>query len=137
MNSPLTLFQSLRDMYVRYLDSPFDLRYSDLVKERHQMVATDGKIYREPLIEPLAPYQTCGQTFSEMAQDILGGQWSQREIDDLTTFVSLELFPPRHPQKWSPYAHQREVFAQSVISARGVVVTTGTGSGDTHCFLLP
>ncbi len=137
MNSPTTLFQSLREMYLRYLDSPFDLRYPELVQERDQMVAADGRIYREPLIEPLAPYQTCGQTFPQVAQTLLAGQWSQAEIDDLANFVSLDLFPPQHPQKWSPYTHQCDVFEQSVIHGRDVVVTTGTGSGKTECFLLP
>lgn len=34
MSNPLRLFEDLRDMYLRYLDSPFDLRYQDLAAER-------------------------------------------------------------------------------------------------------
>ena len=34
MSNPITLFDDLREMYLRYLDSPFDLRYPDLVAER-------------------------------------------------------------------------------------------------------
>jgi hypothetical protein len=49
----LRLFENLRDMYLRYLDSPFDLRYQDLVGERRQLLDPDGRIYRHPLIEPV------------------------------------------------------------------------------------
>ena len=34
MSNPIALFDDLREMYLRYLDSPFDLRYPDLVAER-------------------------------------------------------------------------------------------------------
>jgi ATP-dependent helicase YprA (DUF1998 family) len=133
MKSPSTVFESLRDMYLRYLDSPFDLRYPDLVAERRQLLGVDGRIYRLPLIEPLPTYQTCGVPFSAVAQDILSGTWNQNDIGDLVDFVSLELFPPsRHP-----YTHQREVFEEVVVNGHDAVVTTGTGSGKTECFLLP
>jgi DEAD/DEAH box helicase domain-containing protein len=133
MKSPSTVFESLRDMYLRYLDSPFDLRYPNLVAERRQLLGVDGRIYRLPLIEPLPAYQTCGVPFSSVAQDVLSGTWSQNDIDDLIDFVSLELFPPsRHP-----YTHQREVFEEVVVNGHDAVVTTGTGSGKTECFLLP
>jgi len=59
--------------------------------------------------------------------------WSHNEIADLADFVSLELFPPGR----LPYAHQEQVFAESVVNGRDVVVTTGTGSGKTECFFLP
>lgn len=79
MKSPSTVFESLRDMYLRYLDSPFDLRYPDLVVERRQLLGVDGRIYRLPLIEPLPAYQTCGVPFAAVAQDVLSGTWNQNE----------------------------------------------------------
>ncbi len=133
MKSPTAVFESLRDMYLRYLDSPFDLRYEDLVTERRQLLDVDGRIYRLPLIEPLPAYQTCGAPFSTVAQDLLSGRWSQNDIDDLVDFVSLQLFPASR----QPYTHQRDVFEEVVVNGNDVVVTTGTGSGKTECFLLP
>jgi DEAD/DEAH box helicase domain-containing protein len=133
MNNPLAIFESLRDTYLRYLDSPFDLRYHDLVEERRQLLDTDGRLYRYPLIEPVPAYQLCGQTFPQIAQSVLSSSWSQNDIGDLAEFVSQGLFPPT----WQLYTHQRNVFAESVIHGHDVVVTTGTGSGKTECFLLP
>jgi DEAD/DEAH box helicase domain-containing protein len=133
MNNPIGLFDSIREMYLRYLDSPFDFRYPELVRDRNALLDVDGRIYREPLIEPVPQYQTCGQTFSQMALSILSGAWAPTEIAALSTFVSEELFPPTR----SPYTHQRDVFVESVVRGNDVVVTTGTGSGKTECFLLP
>ena len=133
MSNPIALFDDLRDMYLRYLDSPFDLRYPELVAERRALLTVDGRLFRQPLIEPIPAYRSSNQTFQAIAQGRLGGSWSNAEIADLADFVSLELFPPAR----LPYAHQDQVFAESVVNRNDVIVTTGTGSGKTECFLLP
>ncbi|MCU1338043.1 MAG: box helicase [Bryobacterales bacterium] len=133
MSNPLTLFDDLREMYLRYLDSPFDLRYPDLLRERRALLNTDGRLFRQPLIEPIPAYQSSNNTFQGIAQSLLGPSWSAADIADLANFVTLELFPPSRV----PYAHQEQVFAESVVNGNDVIVTTGTGSGKTECFLLP
>ncbi len=133
MSNPISLFNDLREMYLRYLDSPFDLRYPDLVTERRALLGVDGRIFREPLAEPLPEYESTGQTFQAVAQARLGGTWTPADIADLADFVSLELFPAAR----SPWVHQEQVFTESVVNGNDVVVTTGTGSGKTECFLLP
>src|SRR6266576_1909204 len=133
MSNPLTLFDDLREMYLRYLDSPFDLRYPDLIAERRALLNVDGRLFRQPLIEPIPAYQSSNRTFQAIAQARLGNSWSQGEVADLADFVSLEVFPPDR----LPYAHQEQVFAESVVNGHDVVVTTGTGSGKTECFFLP
>src|SRR6185437_10187799 len=120
MSDPIALFDDLREMYLRYLDSPFDMRYSDLVAERRGLLNLDGRIFRQPLIEPVPAYQSSNRTFQAMSQALLGGTWSHAAITDLADFVSLELFPPTR----QPYAHQEQVFAESVVNGHDVIVTT-------------
>jgi DEAD/DEAH box helicase domain-containing protein len=138
MNNPLAIFEDLRDTYLRYLDSPFDLRYPGLVAERRQLLDPDGRLYRHPLIEPVPAYQSSGQTFPQGVQSLLGA-WPTALAADLSDFVSQGLFPQTLPngQPRDLYTHQRTVFEESVIHGNDVVVTTGTGSGKTECFLLP
>src|SRR3954454_24062146 len=93
MTSPLAVFDALRDIYLRYLDSPFDLRYPDLVAERRQLLDADGRIYRSPLIEPVPAYERSGQTFAQTAQALLAPTWPASEIAALVGFVSQGLFP--------------------------------------------
>ena len=56
MTNPIAAFRSLRDTYFRYLDSPYDLRYPELVQERQRLLDVDGRLYRAPLIEPVPAY---------------------------------------------------------------------------------
>ena len=131
--NPNRLFEDLRDMYLRYLDSPFDLRYEDLTRERQSLLDQDGRIYRHPLIEPIPAYRTSGDSFGQAAQTLLSGNWQASEITDVAAFVDQGLFP----SALTLHQHQRDVFEQVVVNGRDAVVTTGTGSGKTECFLLP
>lgn len=133
MNNPLSLFRSLRDLYLRYLDSPFDLRYPDLVRERRALLDRDGYLWRQPLIEPVPTYPPCGRDFRGVAHDLLDGSWGAPAANELADFIACGAFRA----DLQPYEHQRRAFEQSVVHGRDVVVTTGTGSGKTECFLLP
>src|SRR5207245_652319 len=53
LSNPIALFRDLRDTYFRYLDSPYDIRYPDLIAERRRLLDADGRLYRHPLIEPV------------------------------------------------------------------------------------
>ena len=68
MSNPIALFDDLRDMYLRYLESPFDLRYPELVAERRALLSVDGRLFRQPLIEPIPAYRSSNQTFQAIAQ---------------------------------------------------------------------
>ena len=133
MNNPISLFRSLRDLYLRYLDSPFDLRYSDLVRERRELLDRDAYLWREPLIEPIPAYPVCGRDFRAVAHETLDGPWGSQPADEFAEFVACGAFR----DDLQPYEHQRLAFEQSVALGRDVVVTTGTGSGKTECFVLP
>ena len=139
MSNPIAIFETLRETYFRYLDSPFDLRYADLIQERRQLLDRDGRLYRNPLIEPVPAYQSSNDTFRQTVDRLLTATHSQAERDDLAAFVSLGLFPATLPngQPRELYSHQREAFEYSVLHGKDIVVTTGTGSGKTECFLLP
>ena len=138
MNNPLALFRNLRDLYLRYLDSPFDLRYADLVRERRALLDRDGYLWREPLIEPVPAYPRCEAAFRGVAHELLDNSWGEIFAEQLADLVEPTLFTdPRTGELWRPYLHQREVFRQSLVEGRDVVITTGTGSGKTECFLVP
>lgn len=133
MSNPIRFFENLRDMYLRYLDSPFDIRYDNLTAERRQLLDQDGRIYRRPLIEPNPAYRSTGQSFPQIAQALLGTTWQPNEIAAASSFISQGLFPP----SYTLHQHQHDVFQEVVVNQMDAVVTTGTGSGKTECFLLP
>src|SRR5262245_23868047 len=130
MKNPISVFNNLREAYLRYLDSPFDLRYEPLVEERRQLIDQDGRIYRHPLIEAVPAYVKCNETFGQIAQQLLNNHWPQHIIRDFIDFVALGLFPAAR----RPFTHQRDSFRRSVVQREDVIITTGTGSGKTECF---
>ncbi len=125
MNDPFQVFEEIRLAYQRYLDSPFRLRYDALREERRNLLFQDGQLFREPLIEPIPPYESSGLT--------VGQACNQLGIpDEVADFITRGLFRQNLPL----YEHQYEALRHS-RDGRAVVVTTGTGSGKTECYLLP
>src|SRR5258705_10506795 len=98
MTNPVQTFDALRDAYLRYFDSPFDLRFEELVLARRRLLDRDGILYREPLIEPQPPYVPSGYTISSGSSDTLNGHpsWTAGTISDLGRFVEAGLFPSRN-----------------------------------------
>src|SRR5689334_18768905 len=110
MTNPITIFDSHRETYLRYLNSPFDLRYQPLVDERRAMMDRDGRLYRTPLIEPIPPYVSSRRLFPAAAAEILDGAWPAGLIADLSAFVGQGLFPAQREL----HQHQHEAIVASV-----------------------
>ena len=138
MNNPLALFTKLREMYLRYLDSPLDIRYPDLSRERRQILDQDRRLWREPLMEPVPAYPSCGADFATVMHGLLDSSWGPGAVDEVSNFLGPSLFrDPVSGVTRDPYLHQRDAFRLSLSENRDVVVATGTGSGKTECFLVP
>ncbi len=125
MNDPFKVFEEIRLAYQRYLDSPFRLRYGALREERRLLLFQDRQLFREPLIEPIPPYESSGLRVDQTCASL--GIPSQA-----ADFISRGLFRAEIPL----YEHQFDAWQHS-RAGRAVVVTTGTGSGKTECYLLP
>lgn len=125
MNDPYGVFERLRRFFTMYYESPFALRHEKLSAERRQLLESDGRVYREPYIEVVPPYRSSGQTLVEATPEIGLSK-------DLADFAAHGLFDPSRKL----YEHQHQALAANKWG-RHVVVTAGTGSGKTECFLLP
>jgi ATP-dependent helicase YprA (DUF1998 family) len=125
LDNPFRVFDQIRQTFLRYLDSPFRLRYEALREERRSLLNRDRQLYREPLIEPVAPYQSSGLTIAG-ACDRLGIS------QDVADFIASGLFSGDREL----YEHQVQAWELS-RRGRAVVVTSGTGSGKTEAYLIP
>ena len=126
MNDPFQIFDELREAYLRYLDSPFWLRYPALVEERRELLDQDRQLYRDPLFEPIVPYELSGST----VRSACGSIGASTEAADF--LETSGLFPAGREL----FQHQLDAWSAS-RRGEAVVVTTGTGSGKTECYLLP
>ena len=139
MTNPIHTFDSLKSAYLRYFDSPFDLRFEDLVQARRRLLDRDGVLYREPLIEPQPGYVLSGHDARSAVSAVLGGVagWSSQTISDLAGLAEEGLFLPRTSRPIELYRHQEAVFRASVAVQSDTVILTGTGSGKTEAIYLP
>jgi DEAD/DEAH box helicase domain-containing protein len=130
MTDPFKIFDSIREAYLRYLDSPFRLRYQALLDERRDLLDRDGQLFRDPLLETMSPYVSSEKTAIEAATE-LGAPTAAGD------FIVQKLFEPDAKGKHRHlHAHQFESWRRS-REGKSVVVTSGTGSGKTECYLLP
>lgn len=93
----------------------------------------DGSFLSQPVFESLFEYETCPQTLDEL--NVLHPALVE-QLDSPTD--DAERKKPRFPRDRRPYKHQLEAWtALKEEPARSVIVSTGTASGKTECFLVP
>ncbi|MEF2279904.1 DEAD/DEAH box helicase [Deinococcus sp. YIM 134068] len=126
MNDLLGLHARLERIYGLYVESAFPLKNPALRRERRALLARPGLLTQEPLVEPVATYESSGHTLAQAAATLPG------HLGDLAHLAG-PLLPPGTPL----HAHQFRALTAGAVEGRDLVVTTGTGSGKTEAFLLP
>ena len=127
--SPLdaaSVFQTLREYFFRYYETPFALADHRLEAERHELLNQDDVTWREPWLEPLRDFETSGRSLEDSCAEA-GAH------EELAEFARAGLVPTEIPQL---YLHQTKAL-EAVLQGKNLVITAGTGSGKTEAFLLP
>jgi len=137
MTNPVQVFESLKNAYLRYFDSPYDLRFQELVDARRRQLDRDGVLYRDVLIEPQPPYAGSGRDIRRAVSETLGSTWHPDLLNDLSLAAEAGLFAPRNGIPIELYTHQIDMLAASTARGEDAVILTGTGSGKTESIYLP
>src|SRR5262249_43084202 len=128
--TPISLQNAIGDAYLRYYDTAYWLRDSQLQAERRALLEAEGAVFREPLLEPVLPYDGVMPLADTCAEAGLP--------DDVAPRLGRMLFGADESFRLRP--HQARALTQSLRPTDGkphVVITSGTGSGKTESFLLP
>ncbi|MGQ9865612.1 MAG: DEAD/DEAH box helicase [Pseudanabaenaceae cyanobacterium] len=128
MNDIIGTYQRLDWVYQLYIKSAFPLRYPALSAERNRLLRYNPNnplLSIPPLVEPTPVYPSSGKTLPEAAAALPPG------YNDLAKLGHF-LFPD-----FPLYQHQWQSLEGAIARQKDIVVTTGTGSGKTECFLLP
>ena len=104
-----------------------------------QPAGTPGSFLAEPLIEPVFGWQSADKTMQQLADE---GLLAPSLVNALncTQPINRDQEQPRNsfPRDRKPYRHQLEAWrALASEPPCPLVVTSGTGSGKTECFLVP
>lgn len=103
-------------------------------------VGEQGGFLAEPVFEAMFSWPTHAATMEALSQ--LDGTGRRLLHPDLISAMHEpsrpELMSQRFKRTWHPYIHQVKAWeALLTDAAQSVVVSTGTGSGKTECFLVP
>ena len=128
---PITIGETIEQLHnslADYIEATYHISDSVLVGLRRKLLHEYGVIHQRPFLESTPRYKT-GKPFAELgldsaALDIFSAVSAESEG------LPLLLHDP-------PYQHQAAAVQKSLRDGRSLVVTTGTGSGKTECFLLP
>ena len=125
MNNPISIWKELKENYLRYLKTAIPLVSSKLDEEREALlndnVSRDKNVlWHQPYFE-LMPTYPQGKRLAEIGSLPKG----------FADFAKLGLFTPE-----KLYEHQQKAI-EAVEEGKHIVVSTGTGSGKTECFMLP
>ena len=127
---PFETYELLCDSYIRYIQTIMGFNSEKLEEERDKLLREKGLLFQEPRFEPIFPYPSSDQTLSQLCMDL-------KLPAELGEFLAAGGSEGLAPIDRTLYKHQAEAIKASVIDGEDVVVTTGTGSGKTECFLLP
>jgi DEAD/DEAH box helicase domain-containing protein len=139
MTDPIQTAHSLKSAYLRYFDSPYDLRFEELVQARRRLLDRDGVLYREALIEPQPPYAGSRHDIRSAVSSVLAGKpsWDDSLVAELADVAEAGLFAPRGSTPIELYNHQIKMLTSSTLRGDDAVILTGTGSGKTEAIYLP
>ncbi len=126
MHDLVGAYERLERVYRLYIKSAFPLRYPELSEERDRLLQKEGILSQPPLLETLPIYPSSDRDLLWAASDL------PPEYQDLQ-YIAQTLFEPGVKL----YEHQWQSLTEVLRHGRDIVVTTGTGSGKTECFLLP
>src|SRR5215212_6422637 len=70
---PVSAFESVREQFLRYVQTAFGTRFPDVEAEREQLLRTTDVFCKDPWIEPLPRYVRTGKTIRDLGADDVPG----------------------------------------------------------------
>ena len=116
----------LNKVYEQYIESAFPLRYPSMGENRRRLLSSSNALSQPPLLEPTPVYPSSGLNLAGAASKL------PDEYDDMR-HLARELIS----EDLNLYLHQWNSLESVLKYGKDIVVTTGTGSGKTECFLMP
>lgn len=126
MFNPAKAADEIKKEYIGYINTTFHFRNQNLQKKLLEEL--DKTVSSGPYVEIKDSFKS-GKSIEEL---IVNGTLSP-------LFTDLERnknYPPKLPVSRPLYLHQEKA-VEKIVSGNNVVVSTGTGSGKTNCFLIP
>lgn len=133
---PIGALDKIKENYKRYFNTFYRFNDGDLErKKRTAFESTKDKVaYREPYVEMLPEYQSCGMSLGDYIASDQDLRTAFANFPEYAEFISKGLMD------YKPYQHQVDMLKTAYVGVNGkhnTIITSGTGSGKTESFMLP
>lgn len=126
MFNPAKAADEIKKEYIGYINTTFHFRNQNLQKKL--LGELDMTVSNGPYVEIKDSFKS-GKSILELIDNgILSPLFTDLEKN--------KKYPPKLPVSRPLYLHQEKA-VEKIVSGKNVVVSTGTGSGKTNCFLIP
>lgn len=129
MFSPITASENIKDEFIGYISTLFHISDKDYASQFIASLQKEGAVTKGPYLDVSDSYKT-GKSLAQMIEE---GEASP-------LFKSLEGDIPDSEKEIQIdrglYLHQEQAIRKA-NKGKNLIVTTGTGSGKTECFLIP
>lgn len=133
MINPVQIGQFLKNRYMMYINAGIPLAHQRYVDERENLYTKGDStvIMQSPIIE-------LGNKYKEEGRKNIIELCSENDISDkIADFLDRGLLHVEGNEKLKLFPHQQTAFLEATLRRRNIIVTTGTGSGKTECFMMP
>jgi ATP-dependent helicase YprA (DUF1998 family)/rubrerythrin len=126
MFNPAKAADKIKKEYIGYINTTFHFRNQNL--QRKLLEELDKTVSSGPYVEIKDSFKS-GKSIQKLIENgILSPLFTELELN--------KKYSPKLPISRPLYLHQEKA-VEKIVSGKNVVVSTGTGSGKTNCFLIP
>ncbi len=126
MFNPAKAADEIKKEYIGYINTTFHFRNQNL--QLKLLEELDKTVSSGPYVEIKDSFKS-GKSIQELIENgILSTLFTELEVN--------KKYSPKLPITRPLYLHQEKA-VEKIVSGKNVVVSTGTGSGKTNCFLIP
>ena len=128
MFDPIKASQEIKDSYIDYITTTFNMADPEYEQEFRKKLQEEGAVAKGPFLDIGGSYET-GHTLQELIDSgKISPLFSELEpVEESARELKLD----------RPLYRHQETALMKASSGENLVVTTGTGSGKTESFLLP
>ena len=129
MFNPISAAENIKDEFIGYISTLFHISDKDYVSQFVAALQKEGAVFKGPYLDVSNSYKT-GKNLAKMIEE---GEVSplfrtmEGDIQDGEKEIQIDR---------ELYLHQ-ECALRKTNQGKNLIVTTGTGSGKTECFIIP
>ena len=118
-----------------YLHAKGDKSY----REHMEDMLNAEPLVRKPIFQSIFPWESDNNDMQSLSgllgNDLINALDGATFQDPLVTNAPIE--DQSFPKDRHPFKHQVKAWTEAIVNNKSILVTTGTGSGKTECFMIP